>query len=95
MRKFTLIALALVAILAAAAAPPTNRAEAMVGAPGSPAALATEKMTPVENVSWWCGWRCHRFHRFSRVFAFEERDRFFIHRFHHRPFFFEHRCRWC
>jgi hypothetical protein len=92
MRNLTVTVIALAAILATGVLSPTNRAEAMVGTPGSAAALATEKIAPVENVSWWCGWRCHRIHRLHRVFAFE--DRFYF-RHHHRPYFFEPRCRWC
>jgi len=93
MRKFTLTAIALTATLAGGVVPLTNRAQAMVGTPTSAAILATESIAPVENVAWWCGWRCHRFHRFHRVFAFEHR--FYFHRFHHRPFFAYGGCRWC
>jgi len=91
MRNLTVTAITLAATLAAGVLSPTSRAEAMVAAPGSAAALATESIAPVENVSW-CGWRCYRIHRLHRVYAFE--DRFYF-RHHHRPFFLEHRCRWC
>ena len=81
MRKLTLTAVSVTALLAAGFLTP-SRTEALIAAPGS--ASSTQAVAPVENVTW-CGWRCHRFHH--RALFFHHRPVFAFYRFHHRPFF--------